>query len=328
MPLPTEGKIWMNGQLVEWQDATVHICSHVIHYGSSVFEGIRCYDTAKGPAVLQLRAHMKRLFDSAKIYRSDIPYSLDESCEAVLETIRANDLRSCYIRPVVYRGYGELGVNPFTCPVDFSIVCLNWGRYLGKEAIEQGIDVRIASWARPAPNTLPSLAKAGGNYLNSQLVKMEAIKEGYVEGIVLTTEGYLSEGSGENLFVIRDNILYTTPGSASILPGITRKMVLGLAKELGIEVVEANLPRELLYIADEAFFTGTAAEVSPIRSVDKISIGSGSRGPITHAIQQRFFDILESGDDGGRGWLTFVYPDDAPAETAVSADGADNHLAE
>jgi branched-chain amino acid aminotransferase len=302
------GKIWMNGSLVDWADATIHVASHVIHYGSGVFEGARCYDTPRGSACFRLDAHMRRLFDSAKIYRMEPTFDLATLTEAVLETIRANDFKACYMRPIVYRGYNALGVNPFPCPVDSAILCWEWGAYLGKDALENGVDVRISSWARSAPNTFPTLAKTSANYANSSLIKMEAITEGYSEGIALDTFGHLSEGSGQNLFLVRGDVIYTPPVTAAILPGITRDSVITIARDLGYQVREELLPREMLYIADEAFFAGTAVEITPIRSVDKIQIGSGTRGPITTAIQRTYFDIINGEVPDRHGWLTYVYP--------------------
>lgn len=307
MAFPGTGKIWMNGSLVDWADAKIHIASHVIHYGSGVFEGARCYDTPRGSACFRLDAHLSRLFDSAKIYRMEPKPSYDELHTAVLETIRANHFKACYIRPIVYRGYNTLGVNPFPCPVDTAILTWEWGAYLGQDALTHGVDVRVSSWSRMAPNTFPTLAKTAANYANSQLIKMEAIAEGYSEGIALDSFGYLSEGSGQNLFVVRNNTLYTPPITASILPGITRNSVLTLARDLGFKVREEMLPRELLYIADEAFFAGTAVEITPIRTVDKITIGNGKRGPITEAVQHAFFDIINGEAPDKHGWLEFVY---------------------
>jgi branched-chain amino acid aminotransferase len=307
MAFPGTGKIWMNGSLVDWADAKIHIASHVIHYGSGVFEGARCYDTPRGSACFRLDAHLNRLFDSAKIYRMDPKLSYEDVHGAVIETIRANAFKACYIRPIVYRGYDTLGVNPFPCPVDTAIVLWEWGAYLGQDALTNGVDVRISSWSRSAPNTFPTLAKTSANYANSSLIKMEAIAEGYSEGIALDTAGYLSEGSGQNLFVVRNNVLLTPPASASILPGITRDTVITLAKDHGFEVREEMLPRELLYIADEAFFVGTAVEVTPIRSVDKIPVGNGRRGPMTEALQQAFFDVINGVVADKHGWLEFVY---------------------
>src|SRR4051812_11158644 len=280
------GKIWMNGKLVDWKDATIHVGSHVIHYGSAVFEGARCYSTPRGSACFRLEAHMRRLFDSSRIYRMEPQFNQAALTEAVLETVRANKFKACYIRPIIYRGYNELGVNPFPCPVDTAILTWEWGAYLGQDALKNGVDVRVSSWNRAAPNTFPTLAKSAANYANSQLIKMEAMVEGYSEGIALDTHGNLSEGSGQNLFLVRDNILYTPPLSAAVLPGITRSSVVTLARDLGFTVQEEMLPRELLYISDEAFFVGTAAEITPIRSVDKITIGAGRPGPVTEALQK------------------------------------------
>ena len=316
------GKVWMNGSLVEWKDARIHIASHVVHYGSGVFEGARCYATPRGSACFRLDAHMRRLYDSAKIYRMEPEIDRAALTEAVLETIRANEFKACYIRPIVYRGYEALGVNPFPCPVDAAILTWDWGAYLGKDALERGVDVRVSSWARSAPNTFPTLAKTSANYANSQLIKMEAITEGYSEGIALDTFGYLSEGSGQNLFLVRDNMLYTPPLTASILPGITRASVLTLARDLGFRIREEMLPREMLYIADEAFFVGTAVEITPIRSVDKIPIGNGRRGPVTEAIQRAFFDVINGEVPDRHGWLTYVYPGEPLQATAAAAGAA------
>jgi branched-chain amino acid aminotransferase len=306
MAMPLKGHIWMNGTMVPWADAKIHIGSHVIHYGSGVFEGIRCYKTPEGPAVFRLDAHTERLYNSAKIYRMDIPIPPEEFNQAVCETIDANKMDACYIRPIVYRGYGMLGVNPFPCPVDMAIMVMDWGKYLGPEALEKGVDVRVSSWTRIAPNTLPVMAKTSANYMNSQLMKMEAIKDGYAEGIALDAEGFLSEGSGENLFLVHKGTLITPPLVSSVLPGITRDSIITLARAQGLKVHEARLLRETLYIADEVFLTGTAAEITPVRSVDKIVVGKGSRGPITEALQKAFFDVIECRVPDEHGWLTFV----------------------
>jgi len=317
------GKVWMNGALVDWADAKIHIASHVVHYGSGVFEGARCYHTPRGSACFRLDTHMKRLYDSARIYRMEPQVDQATLTEAVLQTIRANEQKACYIRPIIYRGYHALGVNPFPCPVDAAVLTWEWGAYLGKDALENGVDVRIASWARSAPNTLPTLAKTSANYANSSLIKMEAITEGYSEGIALDTFGYLSEGSGQNLFVVRDGMIYTPPLTASILPGITRNSVMTIARDLGYKVREEMLPRELLYICDEAFFAGTAVEITPIRSVDKITVGDGRRGPITAAIQKAYFDIINGEVPDRHNWLTFVYPGEPlQAVGAGSSKGA------
>ena len=303
-------RIWFNGELVAYEDATVHVLSHVVHYGSSVFEGIRAYDTDRGPAIFRLREHMRRLIDSAKIHRMDLGYSLDALCDAVVATVADSGLDACYIRPVAYRGYGKMGVNPLNNPVETAIAVWEWGQYLGDEAVQQGVDVQVSSWNRPAPNTLPAMAKAGGNYLGGSLIKMEAVLNGYSEGIALSVDGYLSEGSGENLFLVRDGVIYTAPTTLSILPGITRDSVMQIARERGYTIREQALPREALYLADELFFTGTAAEVTPIRSVDHYTIGEGRRGPITEELQTAYFEALRDVDDP-RGWLTFV-ADDRP----------------
>jgi len=306
MPVEKVDSIWMNGALIPWDEAKIHVLSHVVHYGTSWFEGIRCYNTRKGPAVFRLDRHMRRLVESTRIYRTEIPYSAERLVDAALETIRANRLQACYIRPVVFRGYGEVGVNPLGCPVEVAIAVWEWGAYLGEEALRGGIDVMVSSWHRPAPNTVPTMAKTGGNYVLSQLMKMEALQNGFAEAIALDTNGYLSEGSGENLFAVKDRTLYTTPWGSSILPGITRDSILHLASEADYQVREQALPRELLYVADELFFTGTAAEITPIRSVDHITVGAGRPGPVTLDLQKRFFDIVQGGTDP-HGWLTFVY---------------------
>jgi branched-chain amino acid aminotransferase len=318
MAFPGARKVWMNGSIVDWADATIHVATHVIHYGSGVFEGARCYDTPKGSACFRLDAHMRRLFDSARIYRMEYALGQAQLTEAVLETIRANELKACYIRPIVYRGYEQLGVNPFPCPVDAAILVWEWGAYLGNEAAEKGVDVCVSSWNRPAPNTFPSLAKTVANYANSQLIKMEAIAQGFSEGIALDTAGYVSEGSGQNLFAVRDDTLYTAPVSAGILPGITRDSVMTLARQLGFRVREEFIPREMLYIADEVFFAGTAVEITPVRSIDRIAIGNGGRGPVTAAIQQAFFDVILGRTPDTHGWLTYVYPEQAGLREPVA----------
>ncbi|MBA3976508.1 MAG: branched chain amino acid aminotransferase [Candidatus Solibacter sp.] len=302
---PTD-KIWHNGRFIAWDDAKIHVLSHVVSYGSSVFEGVRCYETVSGPAIFRLREHTRRLLDSAKIYRIEVDYTADHLVEAQVELVRLNGLRSCYIRPIVLRGYGGVGVLPVNNPTEIFLACWAWGKYLGEEALGEGVDVCISSWTRMAPNTLPALAKAGANYMNSQLIRMEADRNGFAEGIALDANGTISEGSGENIFVIRDGRIHTPPLSSSVLPGITRDTVVTLAGELGIPVVETVIPREFLYIADEIFFTGTAAEVTPIRTVDKMRIGSGRRGPITERLQKAFFDIVEGRAADKHGWLTAV----------------------
>ena len=306
MPLPKCDKIWFNGELVDWDDAKIHVLSHVVHYGSSVFEGIRCYKTAKGSAVFRLDEHVSRLFDSAKIYRMEIPFSHEEISPAILETIRSNKLEACYIRPVVFRGYETLGVDPLDCPVDVVIAVWEWGEYLGEAALKNGVSVCTSSWNRPAPNTMPFLAKAGGNYLNSQLVRMEANINGYDEGIVLGTDGLVSEGSGENIFAIKNGSIVTPESHYGILPGITRHTAITLIRDLGMHVEQRGIPREFLYVADEVFFTGTAAEITPIRAIDQVQIGSGERGLITGQIQEAFFKVIRAEVDDRHGWLTFV----------------------
>ena len=302
---PTE-YIWMNGKLVKWEDANIHICSHVIHYGSSVFEGMRVYKTAKGPAAFRMRDHSQRLFNSAKIYRMQIPFTVDQIDEAILNTIGANGLEECYVRPVVYRGFGTLGVDPSSCPVDVAIATWPWGQYLGEDAMENGVSVCFSSWNRIAPNTMPAMAKAGANYMNSQLIKMEAISHGYAEGIALDVSGNVSEGSAENIFLVRRGALITPTFSASILPGITRSSVIRLAEDMGIKVIEQNVPREALYLADEVFFTGSAAEITPISRIDNIVIGEGKAGPITKKLQTAFFDVVSGRAEDKYGWLTPV----------------------
>jgi len=303
MPLQTTEHIWHNGKLIRWEDANIHVMSHVIHYGSSVFEGIRCYQQPTGAGVFRLDEHMARLIDSAKIYRMPLPYTVEQLSAAVVDVIEANGVTPCYIRPIAFRGYGEIGVNPLKSPVEVYIANFPWGKYVPGNA---GADVCVSSWNRLAPNTMPALAKAGANYMNSQLIRMEAEINGYDEGIGLDVNGYLSEGSGENLFLVRGDVLYTTPLANSVLNGITRSSILQLAKQLGITVVEQALPREMLYICDEAFFTGTAAEVTHLRSVDRILIGDGTMGPITSALHKAFFDIVNGLAPDRFNWLTPV----------------------
>jgi branched-chain amino acid aminotransferase len=311
-------KVWMNGKIVAWKDATVHIASHVVHYGSGVFEGARCYKTPTGSAFFRLDAHMRRLVDSARIYRMDPGLDQAALTQAVVDTVKANGLEACYIRPLIYRGYEALGVNPLPCPVETCILVWEWGAYLGPEALEQGVDVCVSSWNRAAPNTFPAMAKSTANYANSGLIKMEAVLDGYSEGIALDPDGRLSEGSGQNLFLVRDNVLYTPSIAASVLAGITRDSIITLAKGLGYEVREQELPRELLYICDEVFFVGTAAEVTPIRSIDKIAIGNGRRGPVTEALQRALFDFIPRVVPDRYKWLTPVeIPSTKPQQAAV-----------
>lgn len=310
------GKIWMNGSMVDWQDATIHVASHALHYGTGVFEGLRAYDSKSGTNVFRLEPHMRRLIDSCRIYRMEPRWSQAELSQAVLDTVRVNGFKSCYIRPLVYRGYEQLGLDPRPCPVDASIIVWEWNQMLGDGALEHGTDAGVSSWTRLAPNTLPALAKGTANYANSSLIKMQASLDGYGEGIALNESGLLSEGSGQNLFLVRDRVIYTPSLGSSALQGITRESVLTIAKDLGYEVRETSLPREFLYLADEAFFCGTAVEITPIRSIDKITVGNGKRGPITEALQQRFFGILRGELPDAHGWLT---PTAAEASTFAEA---------
>ena len=309
--------IWRDGQLIPWAQATLHVMSHVVHYGSSVFEGIRCYETPSGPAVFRLGDHMRRLLDSCKIYRMPMRWSLDELMEGTLNLIAANDLRSCYLRPVVVRTGEQMGILPFDVPVETFLIAWHWGAYLGQTALTEGVDVCVSSWRRAAPGTLPTLAKAAGNYLNSQLSKMEARTDGYAEGIVLDNFGYVSEGSGENLFLVRDGALWTSGLESAILEGITRDTVLAIARDMGLEIRAARIPRELLLVADEMFFTGTAAELTPIRSVDRQPVGEGKPGPITRAIQDRYLGIVTGRYPDPYGWLTPV-PTGEPANESIA----------
>jgi len=305
MKIPKSEKIWHNGRLIAWDDAKIHVLSHVVNYGSSLFEGIRCYELPTGPAIFRLGDHMQRLINSAKIYRMSLPYSRKELETAAIELVRTNGLRHCYIRPIALRGYGEIGVHPHDTPVEVYIACWEWGKYLGSDA-DQGVDVCVSSWNRMAPNTLPAMAKSAANYMNAQLIRMEAEANGYAEGIALDARGYLSEGSGENMFVVLGEKVLTPPLSASILPGITRDSVLALCRELHIPVEEQDIPREMLYLADEVFFVGTAAEVTPLRTIDRIPVGDGKRGPLTERIQQEFFAIVHGTKPDRHGWLTPV----------------------
>lgn len=298
-------KVWHNGKLIPWNEATIHVGSHVVHYGTCVFEGIRCYETQQGPAIFRLKEHTGRLIDSAKIYRMELDYSLEQLQQAMVELIQVNEARHSYIRPVVFRGYGEIGVNPLKNPIEIFILAWRWGKYLGDEALRNGIDVCVSSWNRLAPNTMPAMAKASANYMNSQLIKMEAIANGYSEGIALDSSGNVSEGSGENIFIVRDGRIYTPPLGSSILPGITRDSIITLAEEMGYPVTEQVLSREALYIADEVFFTGTAAELTPIRSIDRIVIGKGHPGPVARRLQDRYLAIAEGRAEDKYGWLTY-----------------------
>jgi branched-chain amino acid aminotransferase len=301
-----ETKVWMDGEFVEWKDANISVLSHVVLYGTSVFEGIRAYENENGVAVFRLKEHVQRLFDSAKIYKIDIPFTQEEIEEAILETLRVNDLGACYIRPIVFRGYGELGVNPLGCPVNVVIAAWEWGSYLGEEGMANGVDIGVSSWRKPAPDTFPALAKCGANYMNSQLAKLEAIDNGFDEAIMLDYEGHVSEGSGENIFLVENGKLFTPSMSSSNLKGITRDSIMTVARDLGYEVVEEIISRERLYAADEVFFTGTAAEVTPIRSIDHRTIGIGRRGPISEKLQSTFFDIVEAKVEDKYGWLSYI----------------------
>jgi branched-chain amino acid aminotransferase len=298
--------IWMNGKLVKWDDARIHVLSHVVHYGSSVFEGMRAYESDRGPVLFRLRDHSIRLHNSAKLYRMQIPYTPDEIDQAIIDLIAVNKLKACYVRPIAYRGYESLGVDGTSCPIDLTIAVWPWGKYLGPDAIEKGVSVRFSSWNRLAPNTMPTMAKAGANYMNSQLIKMEALADGYAEGIALDIFGHVSEGSAQNIFLVADGKLLTPPFSASVLPGITRRSIMKIAEDMGIKVLEQNIAREQCYFADEVFFTGSAAEVTPISEIDHIKIGNGKCGPITRRLQDTFFAIVTGKAPDKHGWLTYV----------------------
>ena len=304
MPIQKTENIWHNGKLIPWDEATIHVMSHVVHYGTSVFEGVRCYAPKGAPAIFRAQEHIQRLLDSAKVYRIPVDYSVDDLITAMSDVVRANGVWPCYIRPIVLRGYGELGVHSMNCPVEVYVANYPWGKYL--HGSSEGVDVCVSTWTRLAPNTLPAMAKAGANYMNSQLIKMEAVLNGYAEGIALDVNGYVSEGSGENVFVVHKGVLQTAPLGNSVLPGITRDSVLQIAHDLGIPVVEQGIPRELLYIADEAFFTGTAAEITPIHSVDKIPVGKGKMGQVTKDIQREFFSIVGGEKPDRFHWFTPV----------------------
>jgi len=304
MSIKKTEKIWHNGKLIHWDDAKIHVLAHVVSYGSAVFEGMRCYNTRQGSAIFRVREHMQRLLNSGHIYRMEIPYSVEELGNAAAEVVRANKMRACYIKPIVLRGYGEAGVNPFPCPIEVYMACWEWGRYLGNEALETGVDVCVSSWTRMAPNTLPAMSKAAANYMNSQLIRMEAMTNGYTEGIALDSSGYVSEGSGENIFLVMDGTVVTPPLAASVLPGITRDTIVTICHDLNIPVHEQVIPREMLYIADEAFFCGTAVEVTPLRSIDRIKVGNGARGPVTKVLQDEFFALVQGEKPDRHNWLT------------------------
>ncbi len=305
MPIKKSGTIWMNGKFVKWDAAKIHVLSHVVHYGSSWFEGIRCYNTKKGSAIFQLKPHLERLYDSAKIYHTQIPYPIETLEEVTIKLIKNNKLKSCYIRPVVYRGYGEMGLNPLKNPVEVAIAVWEWSSYLGNESLETGVKACISSWQRLAPNTIPTMSKAGGNYLSSQLIKIEALENGFAEGIALDAYGNVSEGSGENIFIVKNGKVYTPSIADAILPGITRASVIQILKDAGIEVIETTIPREFLMIANEVFVTGTAAEITPVCCINHQTIDHGKPGKITRLVQERYFDIVKNGNDP-HGWLTFV----------------------
>ena len=319
MPFEEVKKIWMNGRLVDFADAKIHVLTHAIHYGSGIFEGMRCYQTRDGSAIFRLNEHGRRLYDSARIYRMEIPFSFDEFKQACIDVVQANQFEDCYLRPLVYRGFHSLGVNPASCPIDVVVAAWKWGKYLGADALEQGVDVRVSSWNRMAPNTFPALAKATANYMNSILIRQEAAIDGYAEGIALDVHGYVSEGSGENIFLVRDGRILTPPLGASVLAGITRDTIIRLARDLGFEVVETLIPREALYIADEVFFTGTAAEVTPVRSIDRVTIGAGRRGPVTERIQKEYFSYITGEIPDRHNWLTPVYAQRAATTTRKPA---------
>jgi branched-chain amino acid aminotransferase len=304
MPIQEVEKIWMNGKLVKWHDAKIHVLTHALHYGSGVFEGIRCYNTVKGPAVFRLRDHIDRLFDSARLYFMEIPYSREEIISACKEVIRANKLKECYIRPIAYRGYGEMGLNPLNCPVDIAIAVWPWGAYLGEEGLKKGIRVKTSTFQRISSNVIPPIAKATGQYINSILGKLESLHAGYDEAIMLDYRGFVSEGPGENLFIVKKGLIYTPPSNASILIGITRNSVITIARELGYEVIERDITKNELYLADEVFFTGTAAEITPIREIDGYQIGNP--GEVTKSIQQKFFKIIKGEDERYMEWLDFL----------------------
>ncbi|HWW75058.1 MAG TPA: branched-chain amino acid transaminase [Pyrinomonadaceae bacterium] len=325
-------EVWRDGEFIRWDDARVHVMSHVLHYGSSVFEGLRCYKTRRGPAVFRLREHMQRFLNSAKIYRMTHKWTLSELCDAVIEVVVRSGLQQCYVRPIMFRSLDEerpaFGVNPFPNPMACYIGAWDWGKYLGEEAIERGVDVCVSSWNRLTPNSMPAMAKAGANYMNSQLIKMEALLNGFAEGIALDDRGYVSEGSGENIFLVHDGKVVTPPLASSILPGITRDSVIEICRALEIPLVESGIQRAALYVADELFFTGTAAEVTPIRSVDRIPVGEARRGPVTERIQKVFFEITSGEHEAPGDWLTFVNEQKAAQAETAGAPERNGHNAE
>ena len=304
--MSNENQIWFNGTMVPWSQAKVHVMTHALHYGSSIFEGMRAYSTPNGPAIFRLGLHMRRLWDSCKIYRMDIPFSLAEYTQACKDVVTINNYAKCFLRPLVWRGEGPLGLDGNANPINAMVLAMQWDAYLGPDGLKNGVDVMVSSWSRPAANTIPTMAKAGGNYLSSTLIKSEALRNGYAEGIAMDVHGNIAEGSGMNLFVVRDGVIYTPPTTASILPGITRDSIITLAKELKMPVIETDMQREMLYLADEIFFTGTAAEITPVRSVDKVIIGTGMRGELTEALQERFFGLFDGSVADNHGWLDYV----------------------
>jgi branched-chain amino acid aminotransferase len=324
--------VWHDGEFIAWNDARVHVMSHVLHYGSSIFEGIRCYSTNKGPAIFRLREHMQRLLNSAKIYRMDHPWSLEQLCDGAIELVRRSGMDQCYIRPILFRSLDEqkpaFGVNPFPNPLACYIGAWDWGQYLGDEAIEQGVDACVSTWNRLTPNSMPAMAKSGANYMNSQLIKMEALLNGFAEGIALDDRGYVSEGSGENIFMVAGDVVLTPPLSSSILPGITRDSVIQICQELGIPVQERTIQRAALYLADELFFSGTAAEVTPIRSVDHITVGTGGRGPITERIQKAFFEITKGDRPAPGNWLTYINEAEAGSNNGFKSGSVESSAGE
>ena len=314
--------IWRDGEFVRWDDANVHVLSHSMQYGSAAFEGVRCYGTPRGPAIFRLDAHLQRLITSCRIYRMDFAYSIDELTVACCQLVEKNGLEACYLRPMVLRGYGASSMVPFASPIHVYLPCWPWGAYLGEGALENGVDACVASWHRVAPNTIPAIAKIAGNYLSGQLIKMEALANGFAEGIALGTDGMLSEGSGQNAFLVAGGTVFTPPVNGTLLAGITRDAILTIATDLGLPVKEQQIPRDMLYAADEVFLTGTASEVTPVRSIDKLTIGRGRRGPVTEQIQRRFLDVVHGRVADRHNWLTYVrdvVADNAPAPAPVGA---------
>ena len=311
--------IWRDGEFIRWSDAQIHVLSHSVQFGSSVFEGIRCYSTSRGPAIFRLQDHLQRMIDSAKIYRMDLAYSIEDLVAACCELVERNELDACYLRPMVIRGYGAASMVPFASPINVYLPCWPWGTYLGEGALENGVDACVASWNRVAPNTIPAMAKIAGNYLGGQLIQMEAMAKGFAEAIALGTDGMLSEGSGQNLFLVRKGTLHTPPIDGTLLPGITRETVLSLAADAGIPIREEPLPREMLYVADEVFLSGTASEITPIRSVDKITVGKGKPGPVTKELQRLFMATVRGESADPHGWLTYVRAERASAQSLGKA---------